>query len=226
MRFFINWMLLTLLAVAFFAGLFAVSYAAERWSPWTVPEPTSTTMATATAVPTVMTATATMAATPIPPTATQKPPTPTSEPQPVTEGGNSAALPLPPDTRTVLGGCASDGACYWYNFYWAPTQEVVMQYGEGVIKVQHEICHAHQHWSINGGAPLLPSDYDLGSWYETTEAQSFITATAGLSWPWTHSAINSLEDFAWTCAYWYLDPEQLVTIGGQERYEWARRNLP
>ncbi len=216
MRFYLSWLFGTLIMVAFIGGLFAITQAAERWSPWTVPEPT------AIASPTV---TATTAATPIPPTATQKPPTPTHEPEPVT-GGDSTALPLPPDTRTVLGGCASDGACQWYNFYWAPTQEVVMQFGEGAIKVQHEMCHAHQHWSINGGAPLSPSDYDLESWYITAEGQSFITATAGLSWPWAHSAINSLEDFAWTCAYWYLDPEQLIDVGGQERYKWARRNLP
>lgn len=101
-----------------------------------------------------------------------------------------------------------------------------MQPGEGPIKVQHEYCHAHQHWAINGGAALPPSDYDLESWYATAEGQSFVAATAGLPFPWTHSAINSLEDFAWTCAYWYLDSDQLVTVGGQERYEWARRNLP
>ncbi len=115
-------------------------------------------------------------------------------------------LPLPDGTTVVQGGCAADGTCYWYNFYWAPTHEVVMQRGEGQHKVQHELCHAHQHWSINGGAPLAPSDYDLASWHSTAEGQSFTAAVAGLSWPWSHSAVSGLEDFAWTCAYWYLDP--------------------
>lgn len=35
--------------------------------------------------------------------------------------------------------------------------------GEPPIKVQHELCHAHQHWTINGGAPFMPSDYNLES---------------------------------------------------------------
>ncbi len=224
MRFYLNWLLLSILAVAFISGLIGMVQITARWSPWAVPETTSTPIATATASPT-RAATPTASVTLMPPSATQKPPTPTPEPQPVT-GGNSTALPLPPDTSVVLGGCASDGACYPYNFYWAPTQEVVMQFGEGAIKVQHEMCHAHQHWSINGGATLPPSDYDLESWYITAEGQSFIRATAGLSWPWTRSAISSLEDFAWTCAYWYLDPTQLLDVGGRKRYEWAQASLP
>lgn len=60
----------------------------------------------------------------------------------------------------------------------------------------------------------------------TSEGQSFTAAVDGLPFPWTHSAINGLEDFAWTCAFWYLDPERLVTVGGQARYDWVRRNLP
>lgn len=144
------------------------------------------------------------------------------EPTPV-RGGTS--LPLPEGTTVVWGGCASDGECHWFNFYWAPTREVVMQNGEPERKVQHELCHAHQHWSINGGAPLAPSDYDLESWYSTAEGQSFRAAVAGLPWPWTHSAVNGLEDFAWTCAYWYLDPAYLLEAS-PERYDWAARNLP
>ena len=100
-----------------------------------------------------------------------------------------------------------------------------MQDGEGQAKVQHELCHAHQHWSINGGAPLAPSDYDLESWYATSEGAGFQAAVAGLSWPWTHSAVNVLEDFAWTCADWYLDPAHLLSIS-PERYAWADANLP
>ena len=125
----------------------------------------------------------------------------------------------------VWGGCASDGTCYGFNFYWAPTHEAVLQNGEGQAKVQHEFCHAHQHWSINGGAPLPPSDYDLVSWYGTAEGQSFTASTSGLAWPWTHSAVNGLEDFAWTCAYWYLDPGYLQSMSA-ERYAWAAANLP
>jgi hypothetical protein len=100
-----------------------------------------------------------------------------------------------------------------------------MQYGEGPIKVQHEYCHSHQHWSINGGEPLRPSDYDLESWYGTAEGTSFTAAVAGLSWPWTHSAVNGIEDFAWTCAYWYLDAAYLQQAS-PDRYAWAAANLP
>lgn len=90
----------------------------------------------------------------------------------------------------------------------------------------HELCHAHQHWTISGGAALPPSDYDLESWYGTGEGQSFVAAVAGLSFPWGRSASSGLEDFAWTCAYWYLDPARLQQTGGQARYIWAKENLP
>ncbi len=134
-------------------------------------------------------------------------------------------MPLPEGTKVVWGGCSSDGRCYAYNFYWAPTHEVVMQNGEPSYKVRHELCHAHQHWSINGGAALPPSDYDLEAWYSTPEGTSFVGAVAGLPWPWSHSAVNGLEDFAWTCAYWYVDPTHLADVS-PERYTWAARNLP
>jgi hypothetical protein len=134
-------------------------------------------------------------------------------------------LPLPEGVTVVWGGCASDGECHAYNFYWAPTHEAVMQYGEGEIKVQHELCHAHQHWSINGGAPLAPSDYDLESWYKTAQGESFAAAVARLPWVWSQSAINTLEDFAWTCAYYYLAPASLLERS-PARYAWAAANLP
>jgi len=144
------------------------------------------------------------------------------ESAPVT-GGTS--LPMPAGTKVVWGGCASDGRCYPYNFYWAPAHEAVMQAGEPSHKVQHELCHAHQHWAINEGGPLSPSDYDLESWYATAEGGSFTASVAGLPWPWSHSAVNGLEDFAWTCAYWYLEPAHLLAVS-PERYAWAAANLP
>jgi len=159
-------------------------------------------------------------ATPVPPVAVLPPP-----PALPVAGGSLAALPVPDGTTVIWGGCASDGTCYPYNFWWAPTREAVLQNGEGQIKVQHEICHGHQHWSINGGAPLSPSDYDIESWYSTPEGISFSAAAAGQPWPWTHSAINGLEDFAWTCAYWYNDPRYLNATS-PVRYQWAQQNLP
>jgi hypothetical protein len=127
-------------------------------------------------------------------------------------------------TRVVWGGCATDGECHEYNFYWAPTREIVMLDGESSLKVLHEACHAHQHLAINGGAPLDPSDYDLESWYGTSEGGSFSRAVAGLTWPWSNSAINPLEDFAWTCAYWHSHAATLRSIS-PARYDWAATNL-
>ncbi len=143
-------------------------------------------------------------------------------PTPV-RGGTT--LTVPDGTTVVWGGCSSDGQCHWYNFYWAPTHEAVLQNGESQIKIEHELCHAHQHRTINGGASLDPSALDLHTWYDTAEGQSFTAAVNGLSWPWNHSAVNGLEDFAWTCAYWYLDPAHLLQVS-PERYAWAAQNLP
>jgi hypothetical protein len=154
------------------------------------------------------------------PTQPPQPPPPTAAP---VRGGTD--LPLPSGTTVVWGGCASGGRCYSFNFYWAPTHEAVLQSGEPPIKVRHELCHAHQHWSISGGAPLQPYDYDLQPWYQTSEGQSFAATVAGLPWVWSHSAVNGLEDFAWTCAYWYDDPAHLLEVSPQ-RYEWAAGHLP
>ncbi len=100
-----------------------------------------------------------------------------------------------------------------------------MQNGESQLKVQHELCHAHQHWTINGGTPLDPIDYNLSPWYSTAEGVSFVSATEGLAWPWSHSAVNALEDFAWTCAHWYLQPAHLLKVS-PERSAWASQHLP
>jgi hypothetical protein len=135
-------------------------------------------------------------------------------------------LGVPRGTTVVWGGCASDNTCYSYNFYWAPTHEAVVHPGEGPLKVQHELCHAHQHLSINGGLELRPSDYDLESWYGTSEGRSYADAVAGSPWPWPQSGSQSLlEDFAWMCAYWYVAPADLLDLS-PARYDWAVAHLP
>jgi len=148
----------------------------------------------------------------------------TPPPEPADIDGPPGELAVAPGTKVVWGGCASDGTCLWYNFYWSPTHEAVLQTGEGPDRVQHELCHAHQHWTINQGAPLDPSDYDLQSWYSTPEGQSYTAAVVGLPWPWSNSAVNGIEDFAWTCAYWYLDPAFLRSAS-PERSDWAAQHL-
>ncbi len=207
--------------------------AIEPAAPVEMPQPTSTTESSdAPDAPAVEAVAATATVVPQP-TVAPEPEALISEVLPVTEPPQTVAEPVrggteravPAGTSVVWGGCASDGTCYPYNFYWAPTHEVVMQPGEGTHKVEHELCHAHQHWSISGGDALPPSDYDLESWYETAEAQSFTAAVAGLSWPWTHSAVSGLEDFAWTCGYWYSDAAYLLQVS-PERYAWAADHLP
>ncbi len=223
------------LAAGALMGGCAASGGAELLPALTRPAHEATPTATATSTP-APTAAPTATPTDRPePTATPTAPalisevlaetSPPNDPPPASIVRGGSYLPLPDGVTVVWGGCASDGECHPYNFYWAPTHEVVMQSGEAQYKVEHELCHAHQHWSISGGAPLAPSDYDLESWYATAEGQSFAVAVAGLPWPWTHSAVNPLEDFAWTCAYWYVDPAYLLQVSPQH-YAWAEANLP
>lgn len=137
-----------------------------------------------------------------------------------------AELQMPEGTSVIIGSCTSDGKCLPYNFYWAPTKEIVLQSGERENKLSHEACHAHQHWSINGGNRLQENDIDLESWYYTDEGQSFTNAVEGLPWPWTDKGHeNKIEDFAWTCGFFYFDPHYLQDLS-PERYEWAIKNLP
>ena len=229
---------LVLLAFALLAGACASSRAGEPLPPATAtpsPSATPTPLPSPTALPAIPDAAPAQSSN----EPTQPAPTPTlfsevlpesrspTPPPPVavTPVRGGTTLPLPDGTTVLWGGCASDGECNWFNFYWAPTREVVMQNGESQVKVQHELCHAHQHWSINGGAPLDPSDYNLESWYSAAEGESFLAAIDGLAWPWSHSAVNGLEDFAWTCADWYLQPAHLLQVS-PERYAWAADNLP
>ncbi len=162
-------------------------------------------------------------ATPTPPLVSEVLPA-VQPPRPAPVRGGTT-LTIPDGTTVAWGGCSSDGQCHWYNFYWAPTHEAVLQNGEPQIRVQHELCHAHQHWTIDGGAPLAPANFDLHTWYDTTEGRGFSAAVDGLPWPWSHSAVNGLEDFAWTCAYWYLDPAYLLQVS-PARYAWAAQHLP
>ena len=224
-----NLLLLALASSLLFAGCMA-SHAQERTpSPTVTPTPSSTATATPTA-----SATATATPQPVAPPANVDPaatPTRISEVLPATQAPaptpvrGGTALPLPDGTTVVWGGCSSDGQCHWYNFYWSRTHEAVLQDGESQVKVQHELCHAHQHWTISGGAPLDPSNFDLHTWYDTAEGASFTSAVDALAWPWSHSAVNGLEDFAWTCAYWYRDAAYLLQASPQ-RYDWAAQNLP
>jgi len=145
-----------------------------------------------------------------------------STPTPV-PGGNLSAMPMPPDTTVTDAGCASDGECHWYNFYWSRTHEVVLQGEEPTIRRVHEMCHAHQHWSINGGAATRE---DLSAWYATGEGTSYAAAATGWPYPYEFTtAHNSLEDFAEACALYHVDPARLLDLS-PARYDWMRASLP
>ncbi|MDR7574204.1 MAG: hypothetical protein QN194_14930 [Armatimonadota bacterium] len=140
-------------------------------------------------------------------------------------GGVLEDLPVPDGLSVSTSGCARDGACYWYNFYWAATREVVL-HGNDTGRLAHEMCHAHQHWTINGGADLAPSDYDLEQWYATAEAASYSRVATDWPWPYQISVrANLLEDFAEACGLWYSDPVMLRRIS-PARYGWMAANLP
>lgn len=136
-------------------------------------------------------------------------------------------LPIPEGTRIVIGSCSSDGKCMPNdNFYWEPTEEIVFHSGQREDILLHEACHAHQDWSIMNDENHLQESTDLKSWYQTGEGKSFIKAVEGLPWIWTEiGPENILEDFAWTCGYFYFDPHYLQETSPQ-RYEWAIKNLP
>lgn len=125
--------------------------------------------------------------------------------------------------QTSAGDCPY-GCTRVANYYWAPLHEIVLAPNQGQLTIVHEYCHAHQHWSINGGAYLAPSGIDLHDWYNTNEGIGFGWITYGLPWPWHNSAVNPIEDFAWTCSYRYTNPLYLYYIS-PARYNWAIANL-
>ena len=159
------------------------------------------------------------------PTVSPIPQTPFEE---VVTGGNFGVLPLPANVTIRTDGCSITYGCtIWYNYYDAGSREIVLQGQQSERKVVHEHLHAHQHWSINGGANLAPSDYDLESWYSTQEGQSFMAAVGVPNpWPWSdESFANGIESFAIVGSFWYTNPQQLHDLC-LVCYNWARRNLP
>lgn len=139
---------------------------------------------------------------------------------PTLTGGILSTLPLPPGTTINRTGCASDGHCEWFNFYWVPTHEVVLQGSEPYAREVHELCHAYQHWVINRGAPTRNNLID---WYETEEAQDY--GKIAQDWPYTSEFTiqpNLLEDFAEACSLWYTDPLLLEQLS-PARLDWMRK---
>ena len=149
------------------------------------------------------------------------------EPPRTSYGGDLAALAVPEGLTTRYDGCSPTYGCRTdINYYDAGARVVVLQPGEGWLKEVHELCHAHQHWAINGGADLDPSDYDLESWYASSEGVGYMVAVGVPDpWPFSHSAVDGIESFAWTCSWWYVQPGELAS-GCPVCYSWAEENLP
>mgnify|MGYP001598665634 CR=1 FL=1 len=143
------------------------------------------------------------------------------------ESGDLSALSLPDGVTTRYDGCSPTYACtVATNYYDAGSRTVALQPGEGWLKEVHELCHAHQHWAINGGVALDPSDYDLESWYASAEGVEYMAAVGVPEpWPFTHSAVNGIESFAWSCSWWYVQPGELASVC-PVCYHWAEENLP
>ena len=136
---------------------------------------------------------------------------------------------VPSDLAVRHDGCGPTWGCsLWYNYYDASGHVIVLQPGEA-HRETHERLHAHQHMSINGGAPLAPSDYDLGSWYASSEGQSFMTEVGVPSILWSSgncpSYQNGIEAFACVGQLWYNDPTTLHDLC-LTCYRWAGKNLP
>ena len=129
------------------------------------------------------------------------------------EAPTGGKLTLPVGVTVRYDGCSESYGCSINtNYYDAGSHEVVLQGAdEPYRKVVHEYLHAHQHWTINGGATLAPSAYDLAGWYGTAEGVAFMAAVGVPDpWPWpTESYATGIEAFATSGSLWYTDVSRL-----------------
>jgi hypothetical protein len=66
--------------------------------------------------------------------------------------------------------------------------------------LDHEVCHAHQHWQILSAGSEMRAGLD--AWLSTEQGKAFVQAvnqTQGLRF-----SGESIEDFANVCYWWYL----------------------
>ena len=162
-------------------------------------------------------------------------PTPSQNPR-GPAGGGGKDLPVPPSTHIFISPmlCMSDGICpkgidsRAIAYYNATLNEIVAKRALLPLYEQHEVCHAHQHWQINGGGAEGVT-LDLREWFDTPQGRSFLESFARDPWIWNNLSplmgSKELEDFAWTCALWRLNPQSLQQISSA-RYEWANIWIP
>ena len=117
--------------------------------------------------------------------------------------------------RVDPNGCLANGDCMGAgtNGYNAETRTILLSPDAPVAVLAHELCHAHQHQVVLEGLHKEP-DNTLRTWYLTAEGQDYLK----LGEPVRESP---LEDAAWVCAWYYLDPSNLTLA----ELSWAERWL-
>ena len=112
---------------------------------------------------------------------------------------------LPPGLHVTVGGNS--------NYYDAPSRTVALAPGQSLGIVAHELCHAHQHEMI------LQKDSasdNLWLYFGTSEGMAFLALRNQAP------SVDALEDAAWVCAWYYVDPDRLTPTGLAWAGEWLR----
>lgn len=134
---------------------------------------------------------------------------------------SAACMTVPIGTHVFVSdrGCTSSGVCPFgggesRNFYWESTGEVVLAPNQSLKVLAHELCHAHQAWTVFDETGKNPTTPGLVEWYDTKEAWDFnavVVATQPRPWAYLSDDMN-LEDFATSCAMWLTDPDGLRAL--------------
>jgi hypothetical protein len=127
---------------------------------------------------------------------------------------------LPPGLQVIVStdGCTSNGEC-WHggaspsNYYDAPSRAVVLYPDQPVQIVAHELCHAHQHAMV---LAKDPASNDLMAYFGTSEGMAFLALRNQAP------SVDALEDAAWVCAWYYVDPDRLYPNALAWAQEWLK----
>jgi hypothetical protein len=117
----------------------------------------------------------------------------------------TGCIALPPGLHVTVGGDA--------NYYDAPTRTIALAPDQPMAIWAHEACHARQHEKI---LERDPASDNLWLYFQTPEGVSFLSASSQVP----SGAV--LEDEAWVCAWYYVDPSRLTSGGLAWAQEWLR----
>jgi len=112
---------------------------------------------------------------------------------------------LPPGLHVIVGGGA--------NYYDAPSRTVALAPGQSAGIVAHELCHAHQHEMV---LEKNPASDNLWLYFGTSEGMAFLALRNQAP------SADALEDAAWVCAWYYVDPSRLTPIALSWAETWVR----